>query len=86
LTPSQPNVLSPRVLDKHVDYNTEVTKVDRDKLLSLTNPRYKEVIEIEVHLLRWNKDQDVSEKPELLVHLNPLGANKYAKISGPPAR
>ena len=58
--------------------DTEVTKVDRDKLLSLTNPRYKEIIE-KFTYLNGIKMQDVDEKPDLPVHLI-LGASEYAKI------
>jgi hypothetical protein len=43
-------------LEENFHLDTEVTKVDRDKLLSLTNPRYKEIIEKLIHLPQWNKD------------------------------
>ena len=47
---------------------TEVTKVDRGMLLSLENPRYKELVERYNHLKKVTMD-DVDEKEELPVHL-----------------
>ena len=47
---------------------TEVTKVDRGTLLSLENPRYKELVERYNHLKKVTMD-DVDEKEELPVHL-----------------
>ena len=47
---------------------TEVTKVDRGTLLSLENPRYKELAERYNHLKKVTMD-DVDEKEELPVHL-----------------
>ena len=57
---------------------TEVTKVDRGTLLSLENPRYKELVERYDHLKEITMD-DVDEKEELPVHLI-LGTNEYAQI------
>ena len=57
---------------------TEVTKVDRGELLTLNNPRYKEIIAKFPHLKEVKMD-DVDEKPQLPVHLI-LGVSDYAKI------
>ena len=57
---------------------TEVTKVDRGTLLSLENPRYKELVERYDHLKEVTMD-DADEKEELPVHLI-LGTNEYAQI------
>jgi hypothetical protein len=65
-------------LEENFHLDTEVTKVDRDKLLSLTNPRYKEIVE-KFTYLNGIKMQNVDEKPELPVHLI-LGASEYVKI------
>ena len=45
-----------------------MTKVDRGTLLSLENPRYKELVERYNHLKKVTMD-DVDEKEELPVHL-----------------
>ena len=45
---------------------TEVTKVDRGELLTLNNPRYKEIIAKFPHLKEVKMD-DVDEKPQLPV-------------------
>ena len=55
-----------------------MTKVDRRTLLSLGNPRYKELVERYDHLKEVTMD-DVDEKEELPVHLI-LGTNEYAQI------
>ena len=57
---------------------TEVTKVDRDTLLSLGNPRYKDLLEQYDHVKGVTMD-DVDDKEELPVHLI-LGTNEYAQI------
>ena len=57
---------------------TEVTKVDRGTLLSLENPRYKELVERYDHLKEVTMD-DADEKEELPVHLI-LGTNENAQI------
>lgn len=51
-----------------------MTKVDRGTLLSLENPRYKELVERYDHLKEVTMD-DVDEKEELPVHLI-LGTNE----------
>ena len=53
---------------------TEVTKVDRETLLSLENPRYKELVERYDHLKEVTMN-DLDEKKELPVHLI-LGTNE----------
>ena len=55
---------------------TEVTKVDRGTLLSLENPRYKDVMERYNDLKGVTMD-DVDDKEEPSVHLI-LGTNEYA--------
>lgn len=57
---------------------TEVTKVDRGTLLSLENPRYKDVMERYNDLKGVTMD-DVDDKEEPSVHLI-LGTNEYAQI------
>ena len=57
---------------------TEVTKVDRGELLTLNNPRYKEISAKFPHLKEVKMD-DVDEKTQLPVHLI-LGVSDYAKI------
>ena len=57
---------------------TEVTKVDRDTLLSLGNPQYKDLLEQYDHMKGVTMD-DVDNKEELPVHLI-LGTNEYAQI------
>ena len=58
--------------------NTEVTKVDRDKLLTLENPQYQQTISQYAHLQGISMDDD-DTKSELPVHLI-LGASEYAQI------
>ena len=58
--------------------NTEVTKVDQDKLLTLENPQYQQKINQYAHLQGISMD-DYDTKSELLVHLI-LGASEYAQI------
>ena len=55
-----------------------MTKVDRRTLLSLENPRYKELVERYDHLKEVTMD-DADEKEELPVHLI-LGTNEYAHL------
>ena len=57
---------------------TEVTQVDRNELLTLKNPKYREILTKFKHLNNV-KMQDADEKPELPVHLI-LGASEYAQI------
>ena len=52
--------------------------MDRGTLLSLENPRYKDLVERYYHLKEVTMD-DVDEKGELLVHLI-LGTNEYTQI------
>lgn len=57
---------------------TEVTKVNRDALLNLQNPGYKDMVAQYSHLRGVTTD-DVDVKSELPVHLI-LGTNEYAQI------
>jgi hypothetical protein len=72
-------------VEENFNLETEVTKVDRDVLLHLNNPRYKEMIAKYPHLKAISM-QDVDNKPELPVHLI-LGTSEYARIkTGTPPR
>ena len=60
------------------ELETEVTQVDRNELLTLKNPKYRDMLCKFEHL----KDvtmHNIDEKPELPVHLI-LGASEYARI------
>ena len=56
----------------------EASKVDREELLSVKNPKYQHVVKKYKHLHTVTMD-DISEKTELPVHLI-LGASEYARI------
>eukprot|EP00795_Rhopilema_esculentum_P004345 gene4345-20561_t len=56
----------------------DVSKVDREVLVSVKNPRYQDVLKKYPHLQGVTMD-DVDQKPELPVHVI-LGASEYAKI------
>ena len=56
----------------------DVSKVDREVLLSVKNPRYQDVLKKYPHLQGVTMD-DVDQKSELPVHVI-LGASEYAKI------
>ena len=58
--------------------NTEVTKVDKNQLLSLENPRYEQCLAKYSHLKGIEKE-DKDSKDILPVHLI-LGASDYTKI------
>ena len=58
--------------------DVNVTKVDKRELLSLENPKYKEVLAKYPHLRGMGIDDD-DDKRGLPVHLI-LGANDFAKI------
>ena len=58
--------------------NTEVTNVDRNKLLTLENPQYQGKINQYSHLQGVSMNDD-DTKPELPVHVI-LGASEYAQI------
>ena len=58
--------------------NTEVTKVDKNQLLSLENPRYQQCLAKYPHL-KGIEMKDKESKDILPVHLI-LGASDYAKI------
>ena len=70
--------LSINNLEGDFKLNIEVTKVDRNELLTLPNPRYRETLAKFPHL-NGVKMYDNDEKPELPVHLI-LGASVYARI------
>ena len=55
-----------------------VSKVEREQLLSLTNPEYKRILRRYQHLNGVEMD-DTDDKPELPVHLI-IGDSEYAKI------
>ena len=56
----------------------QVSKVDREQLLVLDNPKYAEII-AEYNHLRGVEMIDKDEKPELPVHLV-IGTNEYTRI------
>lgn len=58
--------------------NVNVTKVERRELLTLDNPKYKELLSNHLHLKGVQMD-DTDDKDELPVHLI-IGANDFAKI------
>ena len=58
--------------------NTEVTKVNKNQLFSLENPRYEQCVAKYAHL-KGIKMEDKESKDILPVHLI-LGASDYAKI------
>ena len=60
------------------DFSTEVTKVDKQQLLSLENPRYDQCLAKYAHL-EGIEMEDKDSKGLLPVHLI-LGASDYAKI------
>ena len=65
-------------LENDFKINTEVTNVDRDKLLTLENPQYQGKINQYPHLQGVSMNDD-DTKPELPVHVI-LGASEYAQI------
>ena len=58
--------------------DTEVTKVDKNQLLSLENPRYEQCVAKYAHL-KGTEMEDKDSKDIMSVHLI-LGASDYAKI------
>ena len=58
--------------------DTEVTKVDKNQLLSLENPRYEQCLAKYAHL-KGIEMEDKDSKDIMPVHLI-LGASDYAKI------
>lgn len=65
-------------LTEEFELRTIVIKVDRGTLLSLENPRYKDLMERYDHLKGVTMD-DLDDKEEFPVHLI-LGTNEYAQI------
>lgn len=65
-------------VDHKFNLDAEVTKVDRNELMTLTNPRYENIIRNYTHL-RDIVMIDTDKKPELPIHLI-LGTSEYARI------
>jgi hypothetical protein len=65
-------------LESDLSLEMQVSKIDREKLLVLENPRYAEIIAKYNHL-RAVEMTDKDDKAELPVHLV-IGANEYTKI------
>ena len=59
----------------------DVTKVEERELLSLPNPKYKEIISKFEHL-RGVVIEDTDEKEELPVHMI-IGTSEFSKIKTP---
>ena len=67
-------------LSGEFDLDVNVTKIEKRELLSLENPRYKDVVEKHAHLRGVRMDDDYDEKEQLPIHLI-LGANDYANVT-----
>jgi hypothetical protein len=65
-------------INKNFSMSSEVNCVDRPVLLTLQNPRYREVIASNSHLEGIEMD-DVDTKPMLPVHMI-LGASDYSRV------
>ena len=65
-------------LNKDFVLDVSLTKIEKNELLELENPRYKEIL-TKFHHLGGVYMDDYDEKDTLPVHLI-LGANEYAKI------
>ena len=65
-------------LGDHFSLNSEVSKVDRQVLLTLANPEYEKVLEKYSHL-KGVKMNEEDKKTKLPVHMI-LGASDYARI------
>ena len=65
-------------LSKDFALDVSITKIEKDELLRLENPHYKEILKRHPHLKGVYMD-DYDEKDMLPVHII-LGANDYAKI------
>ena len=59
----------------------DVSEVDKRELLTIQNPKYKEIIRSYPHLKRVVID-DADEKAELPIHMI-IGASDFAKIKTP---
>ena len=70
-------------LDEHFSLNSEVSKVDRQVLLTLANPEYEKVLEKYSHL-KGVKMNEEDKKTKLPVHMI-LGASDYARIKTSPS-
>ena len=67
------------------ELSTEVTKVEKNVLLTIPNPKYQEMLKSHKHLSGITMD-DQDEKAELPVHMI-IGTNQYPKIkTKTPAR
>ena len=69
---------------RDLSLTTEVTKVDKNQLLSLENPRYEQCLTNYAHL-KGIEMEDKDSKDTLPVHLI-LGASDYARIKTETAR
>ena len=67
------------------ELSTEVTKVEKNVLLTIPNPKYQEMLKSHQHLSGITMD-DQDEKAELPIHVI-IGTNQYPKIkTKTPAR
>ena len=67
------------------ELSTEVTKVEKNVLLTIPNPKYQEILKSHQHLSGITMD-DKDEKAELPIHVI-IGTNQYPKIkTKTPAR
>ena len=60
------------------ELSTEVTKVDKNVLLTIPNPKYQEMLKSHQHLSGITMDEK-DEKAELPIHVI-IGTNQYPKI------
>ena len=64
-------------LDENFSFQTELSKLEREVLVTLPNPKYNEIIETYDHL-KGIKMNERDTKPELPIHAI-LGASDYVK-------
>ena len=60
------------------DFSTTVNKINKSVLLSLPNPRYKQILERYPHMKHVTME-DMDRKPEVPIHIV-LGASDYTRI------
>ena len=68
-------------LSEKLKINSAVYTIEKNTLLSLSNPKYKTILDQYKHLASLNMN-DNDTKPELPVHMI-LGASDYARIKVP---
>ena len=68
-------------LSEKFKINSAVCKVEKNRLLSPPDPKYKAILEQYKHLASINRN-DNDTKPELPIHMI-LGASDYARIKVP---